>query len=165
VENAKNGHKPWKFLSQCGNGVSFRVKPRYCRHRQTEFAVRSVAVSISTQPLLDGEGLTGFLADSYRHYAPLLKDLAGHAIRPSPGARIEQAVAYLADHPPEDQEDVSPGPLASKPRVTVEQAIEACLCDAVRRSVESSALKKLESFFRKQVLAWTRVEGVAYLGG
>ena len=78
---------------------------------------------------------------------------------------IEQAVAYLADHPPEDQEDVSPGPLASKPRVTVEQAIEACLCDAVRRSVESSALKKLESFFRKQVLAWTRVEGVAYLGG
>ena len=50
-----------------------------------------------------------------------------------------------------------------RPRVTVAQAVEAYLADAVSRSVESSTLKKLETIFRKQFLAWTRVEGIEYL--
>ena len=43
------------------------------------------------------------------------------------------------------------------------QAVDAYLADAVSRSVESSTLKKLETIFRKQFLAWTRVEGIEYL--
>ena len=43
------------------------------------------------------------------------------------------------------------------------QAVEAYLADAVSRSVETSTLKKLETIFRKQFLAWTRVEGIEYL--
>ncbi len=50
-----------------------------------------------------------------------------------------------------------------RPRVTVAQAVEAYLADAVSRSVEASTLKKLETIFRKQFLAWTQVEGVEYL--
>jgi hypothetical protein len=50
-----------------------------------------------------------------------------------------------------------------RPRVTVAQAVEAYLADAVSRSVETSTLKKLETIFRKQFLAWTRVEGIEYL--
>ena len=49
-----------------------------------------------------------------------------------------------------------------RPRVTVAQAVDAYLADAVSRSVESSTLKKLETIFRKQFLAWTRVEGIEY---
>jgi integrase len=45
----------------------------------------------------------------------------------------------------------------------VAQAVDAYLADAVSRSVESSTLKKLETIFRKQFLAWTRVEGIEYL--
>jgi len=50
-----------------------------------------------------------------------------------------------------------------RPRVTVVQAVEAYLADAVSRSVESSTLKKLETIFRKQFLVWTRAEGLEYL--
>jgi hypothetical protein len=50
-----------------------------------------------------------------------------------------------------------------RPRVTVGQAVEAYLVDAVSRSVEASTLKKLEAIFRKQFLAWTRVQGFEYL--
>jgi len=50
-----------------------------------------------------------------------------------------------------------------RPRVTVAQAVEAYLADAVSRSVEASTLKKLETIFRKQFLAWTRVQGLEYL--
>jgi hypothetical protein len=49
-----------------------------------------------------------------------------------------------------------------RPRVTVAQAVEAYLADAVSRSVETSTLKKLETIFRKQFLVWTRVEGIEY---
>jgi integrase/recombinase XerD len=45
----------------------------------------------------------------------------------------------------------------------VAQAVEAYLADAVSRSVEASTLKKLETIFRKQFLAWTRVQGFEYL--
>jgi integrase/recombinase XerD len=45
----------------------------------------------------------------------------------------------------------------------VAQAVDAYLADAVSRSVETSTLKKLETIFRKQFLAWTRVEGIEYL--
>jgi hypothetical protein len=47
--------------------------------------------------------------------------------------------------------------------VTVAQAVEAYLADAASRSVEASTLKKLETIFRKQFLAWTRVQGFEYL--
>lgn len=50
-----------------------------------------------------------------------------------------------------------------RPRATVAQAVEAYLADAVSRSVEASTLKKLETIFRKQFLAWTRVQGFEYL--
>jgi integrase/recombinase XerD len=50
-----------------------------------------------------------------------------------------------------------------RPRVTVAQAVDAYLADAVSRSVETSTLKKLETIFRKQFLVWTRVEGIEYL--
>ncbi len=69
-----------------------------------------------------------------------------------------------ADPPPASRTGV-PEPRVPKPRprVTVAQAVEAYLADAVSRSVESSTLKKLETIFRKQFLAWTRVEGIEYL--
>ncbi len=69
-----------------------------------------------------------------------------------------------ADPPPASRTEV-PEPRVPKPRprVTVAQAVEAYLADAVSRSVESSTLKKLETIFRKQFLVWTRVEGIEYL--
>ena len=69
-----------------------------------------------------------------------------------------------ADPLPTSRTEV-PEPRAPKPRprVTVAQAVEAYLADAVSRSVETSTLKKLETIFRKQFLAWTRVEGIEYL--
>jgi integrase/recombinase XerD len=69
-----------------------------------------------------------------------------------------------ADAPPASRTEV-PEPRVPKPRprVTVTQAVDAYLADAVSRSVESSTLKKLETIFRKQFLAWTRVEGIEYL--
>ena len=51
----------------------------------------------------------------------------------------------------------------TRPRVTIAQAVEAYLADAVSRSVEASTLKKLETIFRKQFLAWTRVHGFEFL--
>ena len=66
--------------------------------------------------------------------------------------------------PPASRTEVSEPRLPKpRPRVTVTQAVEAYLADAVSRSVESSTLKKLETIFRKQFLAWTRVEGIEYL--
>jgi hypothetical protein len=50
-----------------------------------------------------------------------------------------------------------------KPRVTVAQAVEAYLSDAVSRSVETSTLKKLETIFRKQFLVWNPSSGFEYL--
>jgi integrase len=69
-----------------------------------------------------------------------------------------------ADPPPAARAE-APGPRAPKPRpmVTVAQAVDAYLADAVSRSVESSTLKKLETIFRKQFVAWTRIEGIEYL--
>jgi integrase len=69
-----------------------------------------------------------------------------------------------ADPPSASRTEV-PEPRVPKPRprVTVAQAVEAYLADAVSRSVETSTLKKLETIFRKQFLAWTRVEGIEYL--
>ena len=68
------------------------------------------------------------------------------------------------DPPPTSRTEM-PEPRVPKPRprVTVAQAVEAYLADAVSRSVETSTLKKLETIFRKQFLAWTRVEGIEYL--
>ncbi|MDT8068032.1 MAG: tyrosine-type recombinase/integrase [Terriglobia bacterium] len=69
-----------------------------------------------------------------------------------------------ADPPPASRTEV-PEPRVPKPRprVTVAQAVEAYLADAVSRSVETSTLKKLETIFRKQFLVWTRIEGIEYL--
>jgi integrase/recombinase XerD len=69
-----------------------------------------------------------------------------------------------ADPPPTSRTEV-PEPRVPKPRprVTVAQAVEAYLADAVSRSVETSTLKKLETIFRKQFLVWTRIEGIEYL--
>ena len=68
-------------------------------------------------------------------------------------------------NPPPTSSTGVPEPRVPKPRprVTVAQAVEAYLADAVSRSVETSTLKKLETIFRKQFLVWTRVEGIEYL--
>ena len=50
-----------------------------------------------------------------------------------------------------------------KPRVTVEAAVKAYLADATSRGVAPATLTKLTTIFRKQFLAWTRVEGIEYL--
>jgi integrase/recombinase XerD len=69
-----------------------------------------------------------------------------------------------ADPPPTSRTEVTePRVPKPRPRVTVAQAVEAYLADAVSRSVETSTLKKLETIFRKQFLVWTRVEGIEYL--
>ena len=70
-----------------------------------------------------------------------------------------------ANPPPSASRTEVPEPRVPKPRprVTVAQAVEAYLADAVSRSVETSTLKKLETIFRKQFLVWTRVEGIEYL--
>jgi len=70
-----------------------------------------------------------------------------------------------ADPPPPTSRAEVPEPRVPKPRprVTVAQAVDAYLADATSRSVETSTLKKLETIFRKQFLAWTRVEGIEYL--
>jgi len=69
-------------------------------------------------------------------------------------------IATPADPPPAARAE-DPGPRAPKPRpmVTVAQAVDAYLADAVSRSVESSTLKKLETIFRKQFLVWPERRG------
>jgi integrase/recombinase XerD len=68
-------------------------------------------------------------------------------------------------YPPPEPRTEAPEPRVPKlrPSVTVAQAVDAYLADAVSRSVESSTLKKLETIFRKQFLPWTRVQGFEYL--
>ena len=56
-----------------------------------------------------------------------------------------------------------PAAKPQKARVTVEKAVDAYLADARSRELESSTLAKLETIFRKQFLAWTRVQGLDYL--
>ena len=69
-----------------------------------------------------------------------------------------------ADPPPASRPEATEPRLPKpRPRVKVAQAVDAYLADAVSRSVESSTLKKLETIFRKQFLAWTRVDGIEYL--
>jgi hypothetical protein len=50
-----------------------------------------------------------------------------------------------------------------KPRVTVENAVEAYLADARSRELETSTLSKLDTIFRKQFLVWSRIEDIEYL--
>ena len=50
-----------------------------------------------------------------------------------------------------------------KPRVTVENAVDAYLADARSRELESATLSKLETIFRKQFLVWSRIEGIEFL--
>ena len=62
----------------------------------------------------------------------------------------------------------APPPIADperprKPRVTVEAAVKAYLADATSRGVAPATLTKLTTIFRKQFLAWTRIEGIEYL--
>ncbi len=45
----------------------------------------------------------------------------------------------------------------------MEAAVKAYLADATSRGVAPATLTKLTTIFRKQFLAWTRVEGIEYL--
>ena len=54
-------------------------------------------------------------------------------------------------------------PTAHRPRTTVEAGVEAYITDARSRELESSTLSKLETIFRKQLLGWTKVQGIDYL--
>jgi integrase len=76
---------------------------------------------------------------------------------------------------PEHPAVVSPAPVASvpaaqipteppqKPRVTIEKSVDSYLADARSRELKPATLSKLDTIFRKQFLAWTRVQGVDYL--
>jgi len=64
--------------------------------------------------------------------------------------------------PPCSAEEINPVQ-SRKARVTVEAAVEAYLADARSRELESSTLSKLDTIFRKQLLAWTKVQGLDYL--
>jgi integrase len=77
----------------------------------------------------------------------------GLAARTSAQSRVQ---------PPLPAEEITPVQ-HRKLRVTVENAVEAYLADARSRELESSTLSKLETIFRKQLLAWTRVQGFDYL--
>ena len=47
--------------------------------------------------------------------------------------------------------------------MTVEKAVESYLADARSRELKPATLSKLETIFRKQFLAWTRVQGLEFL--
>jgi hypothetical protein len=84
-----------------------------------------------------------------------------------PSQPVDPVVAQLpAVAPPPAAPAAAPAPLPAhtqqKPRVTVAKAVEAYLTDAQSRGLESSTLSKLETMFRKQMLAWTKVERLEY---
>lgn len=89
----------------------------------------------------------------------------GSAMATAESSRSETAAPPTPPAPPTEtpavpSHEIRPKP---RPRVTVAQAVDAYLADAVSRSVETSTLKKLETIFRKQFLAWARVQGFEYL--
>jgi len=65
-------------------------------------------------------------------------------------------------HPPDAAEEIDPVQ-SRKARVTIEKAVESYLADARSRELKPATLSKLETIFRKQFLAWTRVQGLGYL--
>ena len=79
---------------------------------------------------------------------PPLSPTVAHSPKPAP---VPELLAPLA---PQTQ---------PRPRTTVEAAVEAYLTDARSRELESSTLSKLETIFRKQLLGWTKVQGIDYL--
>ena len=68
---------------------------------------------------------------------------------------------------PANLESAPPAPVhahpSQKPRVTVLKAVNAYLEDAVSRSLEAATLKKLDTIFRRQLLPWTKVQGLEFL--
>jgi integrase len=68
-----------------------------------------------------------------------------------------------APPPPEpvSVEVLSPAP--KKPRTTVEAAVGGYLTDARSRGLGEDTLRKLETIFRKQFLAWCKIEGLVFL--
>jgi len=89
----------------------------------------------------------------------------GSAMATAESTRSETAAPPTPPAPPTEtpavpSHEIRPRP---RPRVTVAQAVDAYLADAVSRSVEASTLKKLETIFRKQFLAWAQVQGFEYL--
>jgi integrase len=101
-------------------------------------------------------------AEQYRHR---LENLASVPAQP-----VSQS-APMPEHPAV----VSPAPVFSvpsaqistqppqKPRVTIVKAVESYLADARSRELKPATLSKLDTIFRKQFLAWTRVQGLDYL--
>jgi len=92
--------------------------------------------------------------------------------------RMQESAAGKCDNTSEESTDLphltepAPRPTASiqvlpptpqKPRVTIERSVEAYLADARSRELEIATLSKLETIFRKQFLAWTKVQGLEYL--
>jgi len=90
----------------------------------------------------------------------LRRQLAEGLVPPT-GPRVPPAVAAPAPPPPR-VENTSPSP-PKKPRATVELAVEAYLSDAGSRGVVPATHRKLTTIFRKQFLAWTRVQGIEFL--
>lgn len=65
--------------------------------------------------------------------------------------------------PSPNPEQPPPALSSQKPRVTVEKAVDAYLADARSRGLKPDTLSKLERIFRKQLLFWTKAEGLEYL--
>lgn len=91
---------------------------------------------------------------------------------------MQECAAHSCDNTPEKTTELPhltepvPRPTASikvlpptpqKSRVTIEKSVEAYLADARSRVLEIATLSKLDTIFRKQLLAWTKVQGIEYL--
>ena len=102
----------------------------------------------------------------------LVKGLPPFGGAAAPGA--EDGSAFQAPNttnrstpPPARLESPPPTPVqaqpSQKPRITVQKSVDAYLEDAVSRSLEPATLKKLDTIFRRQLLPWTRTQGLEFL--
>jgi integrase len=85
------------------------------------------------------------------------------ATEPQPSLIVPSPVPLQARvHPPDAAEEIDPVQ-SRKARVMIEKAVESYLADARSRELKPATLSKLDTIFRKQFLAWTRVQGLDYL--
>ena len=100
-------------------------------------------------------------AEQYRHRLENPASVPSEPVLQTPAIHEQMAVAS-----PAPAASVTSVPIPTppqKPRVTIERAVESYLADARSRELKPATLSKLETIFRKQFLAWTRVQGLEFL--
>jgi integrase/recombinase XerD len=92
--------------------------------------------------------------------APLEPDAAACANIPSapPAASGQREWTPATSQPPE----ILPA-ARQKVRVTVEKAVSAYMTDARSRQLKPDTISKLERIFEKQLLPWTKTEGIEFV--